>query len=386
MERGDILLCDLDAFYASVEQLDNPELQGKPVIVGGDLDERGVVSTCSYEARAFGVKSAMPVKIAKGLCPSGIFLPVNMARYLEMSHKVIDIYLRYTPEIEVVSVDEAYLEVQRGKGTLVAGKIRTAVKEELGLTVSIGVSSNKLLAKICSNLAKPDGMRKLWPEEATRVLGDYSVRIIPGIGPKTTAKLMGYGINTVAELSSYSLDWFREFFGLRGVELYKFVHWEDDRPLVLDQKPKSMGEEITFPEDISDKDQAISVFKNLSAKVGYRLRRSGYHARTLTIKVRYSDFKTVTRSITLDYLLYTDGDIYKIAINLFNTLNNKQPIRLLGIQVASFEKDVQLSLFSEKENKQIKLADLIDELNNKYGIKVICRGCSGPNLFINEEG
>ncbi|NLL19434.1 MAG: DNA polymerase IV, partial [Clostridia bacterium] len=236
MKRGDILLCDLDAFFAAVEQLDHPELKGKPVIVGGNPDQRGVVSTCSYEARAFGVRSAMPMFMAKKLCPHGIFLPVNMKRYQEMSRQVFKIYQRFTPLIEAVSIDEAYLEVNKGAGIKCGQGIRQAVREELGLAVSIGVSSNKLLAKISSNMAKPDGLKALWPEEAPRVLGNHSVRLIPGIGPKTAERLGKYGIETIAQLSRYPLEWFRNRFGKRGEELYNFVHWRDDRPLVLDRE------------------------------------------------------------------------------------------------------------------------------------------------------
>ncbi|HHU32386.1 MAG: DNA polymerase IV [Zhaonellaceae bacterium] len=378
MERGDILLCDLDAFYASVEQLDNPEIKGKPVIVGGDPGKRGVVSTCSYEARKFGVRSAMPLMTAQRLCPQGIFLKVNMPRYQEVSNKVFDIYQSFTPQIEVVSIDEAYLEVRKGQGTEIAAKIRKTVREELGLTVSIGVSSNKLLAKIASNMAKPDGLKALWPDEATRELGNCSIRIIPGIGPKTAERFRQYGIKTIAELRAQTRKWFIRHFGSRGEEIYKFVNWVDERPLVLDRERKSIGEEITFSEDIADKNQLLNVLNQISAEVGYRLRKAGYHARTLTIKVRYSDFKTTTRSKTVENLLYTDWDIYETARNLFNVLKKNKPIRLLGIQVSNFGKDIQLSLFNDENEKKARLADVVDRLNNKYGKRIISSGLGLP--------
>lgn len=373
MIQGDILLCDLDAFFASVEQLDHPELRGKPVIVGGDPDKRGVVSTCSYEARKFGVRSAMPLKTAQRLCPNAVFLKVNMPRYKEFSNKVLNIYQRFTDLIEVVSIDEAYLEVKKGHGKNIALEIKRAVQEELGLTVSVGVSCNKLLAKIASNMGKPNGLKSLWPNEATKVLKNCSVRIIPGIGPKTAKKLALYNIKTVADLRSRSLDWFIDHFGSRGEEIYQFAHWIDERPLVLDRERKSIGEEITFSEDIIDKDELTSVLSHISEKVGYRLRRTGYHARTLTIKVRYPDFKTVTRSKTTDRI-YTDWDIFELALDLYNSLKNRRPVRLLGIQVSNFGKDIQLSMFNEKDEKMIKLADLVDQLNDKYGKKVISSG------------
>lgn len=373
VERGDILLCDLDAFFASVEQLDKPELRGKPVIVGGDPNSRGVVSTCSYEARKYGVRSAMPLKTAQRLCPQGIFLKVNMPRYQEVSQKVFKIYQSFTPLIEVVSIDEAYLEVKKGTGTKLATKIRETVRQELGLAVSIGISSNKLLAKIASDLAKPDGMKALWPEEATEVLGNYSIRLIPGIGPKTAERFGAYSIKTIADLNRQPLAWFIQQFGSRGEEIYKYTHWLDDRPLVLERERKSVGEEITFSEDISDQDELRAVLHQLSEQVGYRLRRTGYYARTLTIKVRYPDFKTLTRSKTTERL-YTDWDIYQTALALYNALKNRKPVRLLGVQVSNFTKDQQLSFFNEEEEKRTKLADLVDRLNDKYGKKVISSG------------
>lgn len=373
LKRGDILLCDLDAFFAAVEQLDNPELRGKPVIVGGSPDGRGVVSTCSYEARAYGVRSAMPMFMAKKLCPHGIYLPVNMKRYQEMSRQVLAIYYRFTPLIEIVSIDEAYLEVNQGTGMEVAQSIRQAVKQELGLTVSIGVSSNKLLAKISSNLAKPDGCISIWPDEAPEKLGNHSIRLLPGIGPKTAEKLKSFGIETISQLSAYPREWFIHQFGSRGEELFNYAHWQDDRPLILDRERKSIGREETLPEDITDEKQILSLLNSLSSEVGYRLRKSGNLARTLTIKIRYADFKTVTRSCTSENLFYTDQDIFAAAKKLYLSLNNHPPIRLIGIQVSNFEQGRQLSLFDDRKEKEIKLANLVDQLNDKYGKGTIKR-------------
>lgn len=373
LKRGDILLCDLDAFFAAVEQLDNPELRGKPVIVGGSPDGRGVVSTCSYEARAYGVRSAMPMFMAKKLCPHGIYLPVNMKRYQEMSQQVLAIYYRFTPLIEIVSIDEAYLEVNQGTGKEVAQSIRQAVKQELGLTVSIGVSSNKLLAKISSNLAKPDGCISIWPDEAPEKLGNHSIRLLPGIGPKTAEKLKSFGIETISQLSAYPREWFIHQFGSRGEELFNYAHWQDDRPLILDRERKSIGREETLPEDITDEKQILSLLNSLSSEVGYRLRKSGNLARTLTIKIRYADFKTVTRSCTSENLFYTDQDIFAAAKKLYLSLNNHPPIRLIGIQVSNFEQGRQLSLFDDRKEKEIKLANLVDQLNDKYGKGTIKR-------------
>lgn len=367
------MLCDLDAFYASVEQLDHPELRGKPVVVGGLHGNRGVVSACSYEARIYGVRSAMPMVTALKLCPKAIIRPVNMKRYQEVSAKVFEIYEGFTSLIEVVSIDEAYLEVNKGKGIPTGAAIRKAVKEELGLAVSIGISSNKLLAKISSNLAKPNGMQALWPEEAPKILGGYSVRILPGVGPKTADYLKSFGIKTIADLSKQPENWYKISLGARGAELFNYVNWIDDRPLVLERDQKSIGREITFTEDISDRGEIIALLNSISEEVGCNLRKSGFQARTLSIKIRFSDFTTITRSNTPGGFLYTDQDLYKTALNVFRGIKLIKPIRLIGLQVANLEKEMQLSLFNEDKEKEAKLADIIDEINEKYGAKIIRR-------------
>lgn len=374
MARGDILLCDLDAFYASVEQLDNPELRGKPVIVGGNRGNRGVVAACSYEARAFGIRSAMPTAMAKRLCPQVIIRPVNRNRYKELSQLVFAIYQEYTPLIEVVSIDEAYLEVDKGQGIAIATAIRKTVREELGLPLSIGVSSNKLLAKISSDMAKPDGLRALWPADASKVLNNASVRIIPGIGPKTASELKKYGITKVGELGSQTLEWFKHFFGNRGEELYGFTRWQDPRPLVLDREPKSIGRETTFFHDMKEQRAIISAFQELSQEVGRRLRRTGYSARTLTIKVRFSDFRTITRSSTPGWSLYTDQDISSLATALYQSLKNQKPLRLIGVQVSNLEQGRQLAFFNEEQDRELELAHLVAEINEKYGKETIRQG------------
>ncbi len=217
--KQEILLCDLDAFFASVEQLDRPELRGRPVLVGGDPDDRGVVSTCSYEARSFGVRSAMPMKKALELCPEAVLLPVNMKRYKEMSEKVLKIFERFTPDIEPVSIDEAYLAVKRGTGYQTASKIRSTVRDELDLSISIGISINKLLAKIACGLAKPDNLKVLWPEDVPVQLWLLPVRILPGIGPSTDKKLYSYGVRTVGDLEKFPEESLVRLFGRNGTVL-----------------------------------------------------------------------------------------------------------------------------------------------------------------------
>ncbi len=377
---GDILLCDLDAFYASVEQLDHPELRGKPVVVGGLHGNRGVVAACSYEARSYGVRSAMPMITATRLCPEAVVRPVNMKRYRAVSAKVFAVYESFTSLIEPVSIDEAYLEVEQNKGIAVGKEIRNVVKADLGLAVSIGISSNKLLAKISSNLAKPNGIMAIWPKDAPGILGNYSIRILPGVGPKTAEYLKTFGIKTIVDLAKQPKGWFVKNLGKRGEELFDYVNWVDRRPLELEREQKSIGREITLIEDIFHREGIIPLLNELSEEVGYSLRKSGFQARTLTLKIRFSDFTTITRSNTPGGFFYTDGDLYKMARSLFEELKSLKPIRLIGIQVSNLEKELQLSLFNEAKEKEEKLADIVDKLNEKYGERIIKRGGSSELL------
>lgn len=227
--KQDILLCDLDAFFASVEQLDHPELQGKPVIVGGNPKARGVVSTCSYEAREYGVRSAMPMKKALELCPEAVLRAVNMRRYKEVSKQVMTIFERFTPDIEPVSIDEAYLGVKKGTGLKTAQQIRAAVKKELKLPISVGISVNKLLAKIASDLAKPDNIKAIWPEDVPDTIWPLPVKIIPGIGSSTEKKCNLYGIKTVGDLAKFPDKALISSFGKNGVVFKNYANGYDNR-------------------------------------------------------------------------------------------------------------------------------------------------------------
>ncbi|MFY9447490.1 MAG: DNA polymerase IV, partial [Dethiobacteria bacterium] len=279
-DNKEILLCDLDAFFASVEQLDHPHLRGKPVIVGGDPEGRGVVSTCSYEARPFGVRSAMPVKKALQLCPEAILRPVNLPRYKAVSRQVRRILSRFTPELQFVSIDEAYLAVEKGAGLETAEAVRRAVREELGLPLSVGVSVNKLLAKIACELVKPDRIGSLWPEEVPERLWPLPVSVIPGVGPATREELGRYGIRTVGDLARFPRASLVRLLGSRGVELHQYAHGIDHRSLEEEQEAKSISEEVTFPRDLFDGEDLLLVLQELSAEVGYRLRAEGLTART----------------------------------------------------------------------------------------------------------
>lgn len=273
-----VLLCDLDAFFALVEQRDNADLKGKPVIVGGRPDTRGVVSTCSYEARLFGVRSAMPVSTALRLCPEARLVKPHMAKYRKVSGEFFQILDRYSPVVESVSIDEAYLEAvgPTGTGIRVAQEIREDVRNELSITVSVGVASNKLLAKIAAEMAKPDGVTEIPSGKAQEVLDCLDVGVLPGIGEKTGRELRAMGIRRVRDLRLMPEVFFKSRFGSRGKVVMDFTRGIDPRPLETGAPPRSMSEEITFPRDVTDHGVVLSALVRLSEDLGYRLRCSGY--------------------------------------------------------------------------------------------------------------
>ncbi|HHX87592.1 MAG TPA: DNA polymerase IV [Firmicutes bacterium] len=371
--KNDILLCDLDAFFASVEQRDHPRLQGRPVIVGGDPRGRGVVSTCSYQAREFGVRSAMPVKKALELCPQAVLLPVNMPRYVEVSGQVREILERFTPDIEHVSIDEAYLAVKKGAGYQTGEAIRAAVKDELNLPVSVGVSVNKLLSKVACELAKPDGIGTLWPEEVPQLFWPLPVTVIPGIGPATGKKLDGYGIRTVRDLAGFPADKLTALLGNSAVLLQQFALGVDHRKLEMERDPKSISEETTFSEDVYDGDHILTVLQELSEGVGYRLRVERFSARTITLKLRFGDFRTITRSQTLAEPVNSDFDIYRTVRDLFAKHCGKPPWRLVGVKASGFERGTQISLLppTPAEQKEQTILQVKDQLRKKYDADVL---------------
>jgi DNA polymerase-4 len=367
-----ILLCDLDAFYASVEQVDNPVYRGKPVIIGGRPEARGVVSTCSYEARALGVRSALPMAKAMRLCPEGIFLPVNMNRYKEISRHVMAILGSYTPEMERVSIDEAYLAVSPGEGEQTAIAIREKIRHELGLPVSVGVSSNKLLAKIACELAKPDGWSTLWKEDVKTRLWPLSIRFLPGIGPVTEKKLNRLGVKTIGELAVFPLDSLQHLLGKTALNLHKYSKGEDDRNLETTPSLKSISEETTFARDIKDSKEMKAALMELAEGIGYRLRLQKMKARTISLKLRFSDFRTITRTISLTEATDKDSMIFQSACRLFLPLADTFPWRLVGIRASGLENFTQLSL-NRGEDKEKSVTRVQDELRTRFGKEVLYR-------------
>jgi DNA polymerase IV len=371
--KKDILLCDLDAFFASVEQLDRPELRGQPVLVGGSPEGRGVVSTCSYEARAFGVRSAMPMKKALSLCPQAVVVRGRMERYREISFKVRHIFEHFTPRIEVVSIDEAYLEIQGKQGFEAGRAIHAAVKDELGLPISVGVSNNKLLAKIGCELAKPNRVGALWPKDLEGILWPLSIRVLPGIGPAAEKHLSKLGIRTVKDLATCQVETLARILGKNHNIIQGYANGIDKRSLEMTQETKSISEETTFAGDIHSHDALINVLMELSAGVGYRLRSAGFLSRTITLKLRYSDFQTITRSCTLPDPVSQDSEIFTNAVELFKKHGGKPPWRLAGIQASGLEQEDQLSLLppTEAERKKTRITETRDMLHKKYGTDII---------------
>jgi DNA polymerase IV len=372
-KKKDILLCDLDAYFASVEQRDHPELRGLPVIIGGSPEKRGVVSTCSYEARIYGVRSAMPMKKALALCPEAVVLRGRMSRYKEVSGQVRRIFEEFTPDIEYVSIDEAYLAVPEGSGCRTGEEIHRKIREELDLPISVGVSVNKLLAKIACELAKPDKVGTLWPEEVTGLLWPQPVRALPGVGPVTEKNLQRYGIKTVKDLACSSVSSLDRILGRNAETLHCFARGIDNRELEPEHEAKSISEETTFGEDVFEREELLAALLELSAGVGYRLRRSGLSARTITLKLRFSDFRTITRAKSLPETINGDSDIYRSVKELFLRHSGKPPWRLAGVQASGFEEGNQLTLLnsSPADEKEKALTLTRDHLRKKYGAEVI---------------
>ncbi len=373
-----IIHVDADAFFASVEQRDDPSLRGKPVIVGSDPKTRGVVSTCSYEARSFGVHSAMPSYQAYKLCPQGIFIKPRMKRYQEVSNAMFEIFSRYSPIVEKVSIDEGFIDVSGADGQNIAICIRNDVKNEIGITVTAGVSYCKYLAKIASDLAKPDGLMVITPDRAYSFLSNLPVSRLPGIGPKTQAKLVSMGISTVGVMRQMSEDWFEDVFGKRGRRVRELCFGIDDEPVTTGQDVKSVSEEMTFAEDIIGIGGLKPHLADLCQNVCFRLRRSRLKCKTVGVKIRFSDFSTITREQTLHIPVSSDAELFSLAVDLLGSVSLDKPVRLLGVVAKGLvpENNVQPMLFSAHMASWDAVAKSSDALRVKYGKPVLFLGAS----------
>jgi DNA polymerase IV len=327
-----ILHLDLDAFFASVEQLDYPELRGKPVIVGG-LKSRGVVSTCSYEARKYGIHSAMPTAKARKLCPKGIFLPVRYERYREKSRQVRNIYTEYSDRFETVGLDEAYLDVSHYDNAVpVAREIKRRIREETGLTCSIGLSYNKSMAKIASDLKKPDAFVIIRPGQAMAVLKDLPIGALHGIGKKSQKRLRAMGVETVRDFWRLSLEEVTAMFGKFGHDLYYRARGQDDRDIVTDRSPKSHGREITLPSDLYDREEISRIAHGLLAETEQKLKKKKIRPQTLTLKIKYADFTMHSKQRTTK----PGADWSKVLEELLDAFDYTAGVRLVGVSLSNF--------------------------------------------------
>ncbi len=373
-----IILVDADAFYAAVEVHDHPEYKGKPLIVGALPGTRGVVSTCSYEARKYGVRSAMPIFRAVRLCPEGIFVRPNGKRYSQVSQAMFGICEKYSPIVERVSIDEGYLDVTPDNGVEIAATIRQEINHTLGITVTAGVSYCRYLAKIVAEESKPDGLGVVAPEDALGFLENLPVSKIPGVGPKMVQTLESYGVRTVGNLRSMPPAWFGVSFGKFGERLRELSLGIDPTPVKSNKDPKSISEETTFDKDLSDLKAIKVVLARLSQNVGYRLRQEGFVARTIGIKVRYSDFATFTRAKTLPSPVNTDPLIFACAKEMLEKLSPKKPIRLLGVATSNLirNESVQQPLFPENDKDWDAASKAVDSLRQKFGKGVVNIGAA----------
>jgi len=375
-----VLHVDMDAFFASVEVLDDPSLRGRPVIVGGPKDARGVVSAASYEARPHGVRSAMPLRTAARLCPHGVFLPVRMERYAEVSRRVFALLDRFSPLVEPLSVDEAFLDLS-GSERLLGGPVaaaralRAAIAAETGLTASVGVAPNKFVAKIASDLRKPDALVVVRPDEVEAFLAPLPVERMWGIGPRGAGALRALGVATFRALARAEPERLRPALG-SGVEaLQALARGRDERPVVCASAPKSVGREITFPEDVRDAAALHATLVHLADRVASRLRREGLRARTLTLKVRYAPFRTLTRRATFDEPACTTAALLDAAAALFRdrTPGAREPVRLLGLAASGFSS--QGLLFpSPAAERGARLEASVDRVRERFGTRALARG------------
>lgn len=341
MTTRKIIHIDMDAFYASVEQLDQPELSGKPVIVGGRPDSRGVVAACSYEARAFGIRSAMPCAHAYRLCPEAIFIRPRMNRYREISGQIMEIFSRYTDLIEPLSLDEAYLDVSinhknQPSATVLAREICQIIYREIGLTASAGVSCNKFVAKIASALNKPNGISVIEPDQVEEFIAALPIGKFHGVGKVTEKKMLGLNIKTGADLRNCSRTWLTEHFGKHGLFYYQIVRGNDPRPVQPMRIRKSVGAERTLKEDTRDMAEITQLLNALAERVSQALLERALTTQTLTLKVRYSDFTTISRSISFKKPVSDLNNLlHHIPGLLDKTEAGARPIRLLGIAASN---------------------------------------------------
>lgn len=369
-----IIHIDIDAFFAAVEELLDPSLKGKPVIVGGLPHERGVASTASYAARKYGVHSGMSLQKAYQLCPQGVFVRGNYQLYASFSRSFIRILSQYTPDVEVASLDEAYLDLTRCRPlyasfSRTAGEIKQAVEKELGLAVSVGVGPNKVLAKLATNRAKPGGLYEIRPGREDEFLKDLNIELLPGIGPKAQAVFRLLNVSKIGDLWGLPRAALRSLFGLNGEEIYLQSRGIDSRPLAAASLPKSLSRETTFLQDLWDRRLLLAHLAYLCDRLALALRKQRLFAHIIEAKVRYSDFKTEARRRLLVTPRQDMGEIFRIARELFLGLfsGSRLSLRLVGVKASDLVRGQSLSLFEPYAKQQESLGYAVDQVRERYG-------------------
>jgi DNA polymerase-4 len=379
-----ILHIDMDAFYASVEQLDNPWLKGKCVIVGG-TSKRGVVSASSYEARRFGVRSAMPIFQARQKCPNGVFIPPRMVRYREVSKEIMAILRKFSPQVEVVSIDEAYIDISgsqrlHGNPEAMARDIKNTIKEKLALTCSVGVAPVKFLAKVASDMDKPDGLTIIPPAEMAQFIERLPVQKVAGVGKKTFQRLEAMGIKTLGDVNKFPPKMLQNRLGKFGQRLIELASGRDRSSVTPWSPHKSVSSERTLGEDTRDKNLLHKYLLKQSEEVARQLRKAGVKAKTITLKIKHADFKQYTRSKTISTATRSSETIYQHAASLLDNYELTQKIRLIGVGTSGFQsagQPVQLSLFdrNEQSDKSWEIVDrTVENITQKFGRDAIKRG------------
>jgi DNA polymerase-4 len=377
-----IMHVDMDAFFASVEQRDQPQLRGRPVLVGGD-GPRGVVAAASYEARVFGCRSAQPMAIAKRLCPHAVVVRPRGAAYREASSSVFAILEQLSPLVQGLSLDEAFVDLtghvrEFAEAAAVARRTKTSVREATGLTCSVGVAPNKFVAKLASDHDKPDGLVLVEPPDVEGFLADLPIGRMWGVGPAGEAKLAALGVKLFADVRRLPIPLLEARLGVWGRRLHELAWGRDDRPVVVDGRAKSISQEQTFPVDLRDPDEVRAVVVRQAGQVSRRLRQQGLRARTVTVKIRDGDFRTRTRSHTLDEATDRTDLVTNAAIELFDRWSSSafRPVRLIGVGTSHLTEDgEQLQLFTAERDEQRRRLDRItDRIRERLGRDAIRRG------------
>jgi len=377
-----ILHLDMDAFFAAVEQRENPSLRGRPLLIGHD-GPRGVVATASYEARPFGCHSAQPMSVAKRLCPHAVVVPGRMHLYRQVSDEMFAILDALSPAVEPLSIDEAFVDLTGterllGEPLAVAKRLQDRIRTDLRLTASIGLSHNKFLAKLASDMNKPDGLTVIGPGDVDRILPPLPVTKLWGVGKATAERMRTYGITTVGDLRKKSEAWLTEFFGSESDHYYRLSRGLDERPVVPDHDAKSIGHEQTFETDLADPGAVKQVLLDQVEQVGSRLRRHAFVARGVSLKIRFGKFQTISRSTTLPRPTDATTDLWEAARQLFDAWPF-QPVRLIGATAERLSRGLeQMDLFADPtQERRRKLDAVADRINQRFGKRSIRRSGAG---------